>query len=128
MKRFFLICLAGALGTGTRYLIGLWADKHLNKAMPWGTLLVNVGGCFLIALLMELTLRTTAISPSLRLILATGFLGGLTTYSSFNYDSSRLLLGNAPMSGVLYVVLTLGLCFLAGMLGMGLARVITGRP
>lgn len=128
MQRFFFICLAGALGTGTRYLVGLWAEKHLKQAMPWGTLLVNVGGCFLIALVMELSLRTTAISPSMRVVITTGFLGGLTTYSSFNYDSTRLLLSHAPISGVLYIALTLGLCFFAGILGLVLARAMTGGP
>lgn len=128
MERFFLICLAGALGTGMRYLVGLWADKHFSKTLPFGTLLVNVVGCFLIAFLMEIALRTTHISPSWRVILTTGFLGGLTTYSSFNYDSSRLLLGNALWTGIIYVALTLGLCFLAGMLGLGLARAMSGRP
>jgi hypothetical protein len=49
MERFFWICLAGAAGTGARYLIALWAAQRLGSAFPYGTLIVNVFGCFVIA-------------------------------------------------------------------------------
>ena len=124
MGRFFSICLAGAVGTGLRYLLGLWADRAFGKTLPFGTLLVNVIGCFLIALVGALALRTTFVSPSLRLVLSTGFLGGLTTYSSFNYDTTRLLTSSTPHLGVLYLLLTLGLCGGAGVLGLSLARLV----
>ncbi len=126
MARLFWICIAGALGTGARYLIGIWAEQRLGKDFPYGTLIVNVAGCFLIGLVMHLALRTTAISPALRPILATGFLGGLTTYSSFNYDTTRLLQAGAHGTAVFYFVMTIALCFTAGLLGMGAARLVAG--
>ena len=52
MQRFFWICLAGAAGTGTRYLIALWAAQRFGGSFPYGTLIVNMTGCFLIALIM----------------------------------------------------------------------------
>jgi len=118
MGRFFLICLAGALGTGTRYLVGLSMDRLFGKVLPYGTLLVNVLGCFLIALVMEIALRSVALSPTLRLALVTGFMGGLTTYSSFNYDCSRFFLEGQAGKGLAYLGLTLSLCFAAGFLGL----------
>jgi len=81
MERFFWICFAGAAGTGTRYLVGLWAGERFGSSFPYRTLLVNVVGCFLIALVMHWALNVAAFSPNLRFGLTTGFLGGLTTYS-----------------------------------------------
>ncbi len=121
MVKLFWICMAGALGTGARYLVGLWADERLGKAIPYGTLLVNVVGCFLIALVMQVSLRSAAIPPLLRMTLTTGFMGGLTTYSSFNYDVGRYLQSGAYVTAGLYFALTAILCLLAGALGIVLA-------
>jgi CrcB protein len=124
MQRFFFICLAGALGTGTRYLIGLAMERLFGKVLPFGTLLVNVLGCFLIALVMELALRPSALAPTTRLALVTGFMGGLTTYSSFNYDCSRFFLEGQAGKGLAYLGLTLGLCFGAGVVGLLAGRAL----
>jgi fluoride exporter len=115
---------AGALGTGTRYLVGLWAAKRLGTTFPYATLIVNVAGCFLIALLLEFSLTRANIPATLKLALATGYLGGLTTYSSFNYESSRLLFAGAHTTALLNVTLTLGACFIAGVIGTALARAL----
>jgi CrcB protein len=125
MTRIFLIGLAGALGTLSRYFIGLWAGRALGTGFPYGTLIVNVVGCFLIALVAQLALTTTAISPTLRLTLTTGFMGGLTTYSSFNYETTSLLRERAWATGLANVGATLVACFVAGMLGLALARRLT---
>jgi CrcB protein len=95
MIKLFWICPAGALGTGVRYLVGLWADERLGSTIPYGTLLVNVVGCFLMAVVMRVSLRTLAISPAMRLTATTGFTGGLSTYSSFNHDVARYLQSGA---------------------------------
>ena len=126
MDRFLWICFAGALGTATRYLVGLWAGRALGTAFPFGTLIVNIVGCFLIALVMQISLSTTLLSPTVRLTLTTGFMGGLTTYSSFNYETTRLLQEGAWGTGVLNVALTTSVCFVAGLLGMLLARKLLG--
>jgi CrcB protein len=122
MTRILLIGLAGALGTLSRYGIGLWAGKALGTNFPYGTFIVNVVGCFFIALVSQLALSTTLISPTLRLTLTTGFIGGLTTYSSFNNETTNLLRERAWGVGLANVALTLGVCFVAGWLGL-----ITGR-
>lgn len=122
MARVLLIGLAGALGTLSRYGIGLWAGKSLGSAFPYGTFIVNVVGCFLIALVYELALSTTLISPTLRLTLTTGFMGGLTTYSSFNYETTTLFRERGLGAGLTNLGLTLITCFVAGMLGWMAAR------
>src|SRR5690348_10595853 len=103
MDRFLWICFAGALGTGTRYLVGLWAGRALGTAFPFATLIVNIVGCFLIAFVMQISLSTTLLSPTARLTLTTGFMGGLTTYSSFNFETTRLLQEGAWGTGLLNV-------------------------
>jgi fluoride exporter len=124
--RVVLIGFAGALGTVTRYGVGLWAGRVLGAAFPYGTLIVNVVGCFLIALVSQLALSTTLISPTLRLTLTTGFMGGLTTYSSFNFETTNLLRERGLAEGFTNVAVTLVSCFVAGLLGLALARTLAG--
>jgi CrcB protein len=126
MTRVLLIGLAGALGTLVRYGVGLWAGKALGTGFPYGTLIVNVSGCFLIALVGQLAIATTLISPTVRVTLTTGFMGGLTTYSSFNYETTNLLRDRAWAAGVTNLATTLLVCFLSGLLGIAAANRIAG--
>ena len=122
MTRLLLIGFAGGLGTLARYGVGLWAGRTLGTAFPYGTLAVNVVGCFLIALIAEIAVSTSLIPPTLRLTLTTGFMGGLTTYSSFNFETTRFFQDRAWASGFLNFGLTVGSCFVAGLLGLAVAR------
>jgi CrcB protein len=126
MERFLWICFAGAIGTGTRYLIGLWAGQRLGTTFPYGTLIVNLLGCFLISFIMYLGLNLANVSTTLRMALTTGFLGGLTTYSSFNYETSKLMQDGALGVALLNLSVTLFGCFASGMLGLFLARRLIG--
>jgi fluoride exporter len=126
MERFLWICFAGALGTGTRYLIGLWAGQRLGTTFPWGTLIVNLSGCFLISFIMYLGLNLANVSATLRLALTTGFLGGLTTYSSFNYETTKLINDGALGMALVNLGVTLVGCFASGVLGLFLARRLIG--
>jgi CrcB protein len=117
-----LIGLAGALGTLVRYGVGLWAAKALGTGFPYGTLIVNVGGCFLITLVAHTALVTTLISPTMRLTLMTGFMGGLTTYSSFDFETTNLIRQGSWWLAGMNVALTLSLCFGAGLAGLALAK------
>ncbi len=123
MGRFLIVCGAGALGCGLRYLVSLWIDA---RAFPFATLVVNLAGSFAIALVLELSLRIADFPPNLRLALATGFLGGLTTYSSFNHESTSLLQAGQVLRGLLYLGVTVLGCFAAGLLGLALARRLAG--
>lgn len=126
MTRVLLIGLAGALGTLSRYFVGVYAGRALGAGFPYGTLIVNVLGCFLIAVVSQLALSTTLISPTLRMTLTTGFMGGFTTYSSFNYETTNLLRERAWATGFLNVGVTVVGCFVAGLLGLAVARRIAG--
>src|SRR4051812_35744080 len=122
MLRFFLVCTAGGAGCGARYLIALWLGP---RPFPYATLIVNVVGSFLIALIMESSLRIASFPPNLRLALTTGFMGGLTTYSSFNYETTTLAAQGSSDRALLNVVVTLVACVLAGLAGLWLARRLT---
>ncbi len=121
-----LIGLAGAVGTLSRYGIGLWAGRALGTSFPYGTLIVNVVGCFFIAFVSQLALSTTLISPTARLTLTTGLMGGLTTYSSFNFETTELLRAGAWASGFTNLGLTVASCFVSGLLGLAAARLLAG--
>jgi CrcB protein len=126
MDRFVWICLAGAAGTGLRYLVALWAAQRLGSAFPFGTLIVNLLGCFVIAAVMHAAL-TLGWSPTLRAALTIGFLGGFTTYSSFNYETMRLFEEGAPATALVNLALTLCGGLAAGWLGLVAARELLGR-
>ena len=126
MQRLLWICLAGAIGTGTRYLIGLWAGQRFAGAFPVATLTVNLIGCFLIAIVMHLSLHMAAFPPGLRLVLTTGFMGGLTTYSAFNYETTKLWIDGTRRVALLNFGATAVGCLVAGLLGLALARRLIG--
>ena len=122
MAQFFLVCAAGAVGTGCRYAIALLAARLLGADFPYGTLTVNVLGCFLMAFVMHVGLEAQMLSATTRITLTTGFMGGLTTYSSFNFETTRFVQERAWTTGVAYLVLTLAICFASGIAGLAAAR------
>ena len=126
MSRFLWICAAGALGTGARYLLSGWALALLGAGFPYGTLAVNVVGSFLIGLVMQIGLATSLLSPTLRMTLTTGFIGGFTTYSTFNYETIRYVQDGAWKLAVGNVVITLAACLAAGFAGIALGRSLFG--
>ena len=81
MTRLLLICLGGAVGTGARYVLGGLVARWLGADFPYGTLLINVLGSFLIGLIQQVGLSTLLIPDTLRLVLTIGVMGGFTTYS-----------------------------------------------
>src|SRR5690606_6328762 len=126
MERLLWICLAGAAGTGARYLITLWAAQRLGTSFPYGTLIVNLAGCFGIAAVMHAAVALSW-SPTVRSAIVIGFIGGFTTYSSFNYDTTRLLEEGAHAPAALNAFVTIGGSFAAGWLGLIFARQLLGR-
>jgi CrcB protein len=122
MGRLVLISLGGALGTAARYLLAVWLLRALGPAFPYGTLAVNVIGSFLLGVIMHGSGDAALFSPTTRTVLATGVMGGFTTYSAFNYETLRYLQQGAWMTAGLYVAATLLVCLAAGALGVAVAR------
>ena len=124
MTRFVLICCGGAVGTGARYLLGSLAVRWLGPDFPYGTLLINVLGSFLIGVVQHVALTTMWIPETLRLVLAVGVMGGFTTYSSFSYETIRLIETGSWPAATLYVVLTTALCLAGCLAGLALAGLL----
>jgi CrcB protein len=125
MTRFLCICFAGAVGTGLRYLVNVGAGRMLGASFPWATLIVNVVGCFLMSFVAYAASKA-AISPGVRLTLATGFLGGLTTYSAFNWETLAFARDGIWGLGLVNLGATLVGCMTAGALGLVVARAALG--
>lgn len=125
MERLLIVCAGGAIGSGVRYLVTIAAAATLGTTFPFGTLFVNVGGCFLISLIMHVA-AAIALPAKIQLLLTTGFLGGLTTFSTFDYETTSLFEEGALRTGVLNIVITVVACVLATILGLLLARLLVG--
>ncbi|MDF2572323.1 MAG: CrcB-like protein [Sporomusa sp.] len=120
-----IVALGGGIGASSRYLVSSWAAERFGPNFPYGTLIVNVAGCFIIGLFMALVTDKLVVKPEWRLFVTTGFLGGLTTFSSFSYETMKLL-QEADISLALYNVLANCMIgFLATWMGINLARYMT---
>ena len=127
MERLFWVCLGGAFGSGARYLLSGWVLDRFGPAFPSGTLAVNTIGSFLLGALMFLGVEAGTLSPTLRLALTTGVMGGFTTYSTFSYETMRYLQDGAWALALLNVVVTVVGCLVACFLGWAAAQLLTGR-
>ncbi|GBG56937.1 putative fluoride ion transporter CrcB 2 [Sporomusaceae bacterium FL31] len=124
MMEILLVLVGGGIGSVSRYLASNWAMQRFGADFPYGTLIVNVVGCFFIGAFMVLTTEKLNVSPYWRLLVAVGFLGGLTTFSSFSYETLRLMQDADFLRAFYNVGLNVVLGFLAAWLGMGVSRLI----
>ena len=119
------IGIFGGLGCIARYLASGWTYQLVGRNLPYGTLLVNILGSFLLGLLMTFGLRSTLFSPEIRLGLTVGFMGGFTTFSTFSYETLRLLEEGSLWQAGINVVLNVVLCLSFALLGVLVARYLT---
>jgi CrcB protein len=124
--RTIWIGFGGALGSMARHHVDLLCQRRFGTAFPYGTLAVNVIGSFLLAALLHVSTRTELVPAGARVALATGVLGGFTTYSTFNHDTFRYFQGGAFGLGALNVIVTVSACLAAAWLGWAIARVLAG--
>jgi len=117
------VMVAGGLGSGMRFVVGQWAGQALGLSFPYGTLIVNLVGCFLLGAAVQLS-ASGSWSPDLRAAIAAGFLGGFTTYSSFNQETLAMMTGGAAGAAGAYVAVTILGGVAAGSLGLAAARLL----
>lgn len=122
MQHLFIVALGGALGSGMRHLVNLAALRLFGPAFPWGTLAVNIAGSFIMGLFVELLARRFGGSAELRLFIATGILGGFTTFSTFSLDVAVLYERGAVAQAAFYVAASIVVAVLALFLGMWLGK------
>ncbi|HOW91785.1 MAG TPA: fluoride efflux transporter CrcB [Anaerolineaceae bacterium] len=122
MDKFLLISAGAVLGANARYWIGTWAAEKWGSAFPYGTLLINLSGSLLLGVFMALTAERAVIDPRIRLLVATGFLGAYTTFSTFTYESVSLLLKGAVVPGLLNALGSTALGLLAVAAGIWIGK------
>ena len=119
-----LIALGGALGAESRLLLGNAVSKAVGSALPFGTFVVNVIGCFAMGLLMTIIVDRELLPASWRLFLCVGLLGGFTTFSSFAYEGLMLLNEGRLLAVLAYVGGSVGLGLVAAAAGVLCARAV----
>jgi len=124
MFQALLVAVGGAIGSLLRYYVGLGSLRLTGPGFPWGTLIVNVVGCFIIGVFAEMIMRRFNASVELRLLLITGFLGGFTTFSAFSLDAITLFERGEVFAGGIYIAASVGLSMVAVMAGLGLMRAL----
>ena len=124
LLNLLVVAIGGAIGACTRYLVSIWAAERFGAEFPMGTLIVNIAGCFIIGIFMTLTTERLIVSPYWRLVFAVGFLGGLTTFSSFGFETLRLVEEADLLQAFWNIALNLGVGLGATWLGIVGARLI----
>jgi CrcB protein len=124
MLKILMVALGGSIGATTRYLVSTWAAEKFGAEFPYGTFIVNVVGCFIIGAFMTMATERLIVSPYWRLLVTVGFVGGLTTFSSFSYETLRLLEDADLMLAFYNVALNFVLGFFATWLGISVVRLI----
>lgn len=119
---YALIFLGAGTGGVLRHLMSLAVGRSLGTGFPYGTLLVNISGAFALGLLAGLLASHGTENPNLRLLLATGLLGGFTTFSAFSLETITLLERNQPALAIAYVLASVAGGLLALTLGLKLGR------
>ena len=120
--KFVYIGLFGAMGCLARYLASGWTYSLAGRGLPWGTLAVNVAGSFLLGLVMEGSLRSTLLALEVRVGITVGFMGGFTTFSTFSYETVRLLEEGSLFQAGANILLNILVCILFAAAGILAAR------
>jgi CrcB protein len=122
LKLVLLVALGGALGSAARYMVGLASGALFGMGFPWGTVAVNIAGSFAMGLVIALAALKLQVTNELRLFLATGILGGFTTFSAFSLDFALLFERRDYGLACLYLAGSVGLSILALFAGLHLVR------
>jgi len=120
---FYLsIILAGGIGALLRYLLGRLAINLGWAALPFGTLIANVLGCFLIGYLSWMLVERWPLSNQVQVVVLTGFLGGFTTFSAFSLETISMIQQGVPLKAFAYVGISVMLCLFMCFAGLFLAK------
>lgn len=122
MKIFWAVAVGAALGGVSRHYLAMFVHQRSGTEFPLGTLVVNVTGSLLLGVIMRYALQTDVISPEARSFMATGFCGGYTTFSTFSYDTVKLLEEGEYGRAGLYVSASVIISLLATLVGFAAAQ------
>jgi len=124
MMNYLVVFVGGGIGSVARFAVAAWVGQRWGRSFPLGTFVVNVMGSFFIGLLMTLMADRFVENPQWRLLLVVGVLGGYTTFSTFQYETGRLVADGEFIYAALNIILSVLAGFIALKLGDFLAKVI----
>tara|TARA_R110002020_G_scaffold111228_2_gene256848 strand:- start:1001 stop:1369 length:369 start_codon:yes stop_codon:yes gene_type:complete len=122
MKQLLLVFLGGGLGSALRYMVGRWFNNP-QTGIPYGTFLANILGSLIIGFILGWAIKNNNLTSNTVLILATGFCGGFTTFSTFAYENHVMLKSGDFFNFALYTLASLIVGFAAVFGGMWLAKI-----
>lgn len=122
--QYLAVAVGALLGANLRFVVGNWAADRFGAEFPYGTLMVNVSGAFVIGIVLAFIGERAEINPLWRLLFATGFLGGYTTFSSYAWEVLSLVQEGNFLPATLYVVGSNAIGLVGVWLGSVLARLV----
>lgn len=126
LRLIAMVALGGAIGSVGRYALTVAVQNRTSAAFPTGTLVVNVTGAFLLGLIMRYAMQSFTLTPEMRLLLTTGLCGGYTTFSTFSYESVRMVEDGEWRAALLYILLSVILSLGAMFIGFRAAQWVRG--
>lgn len=125
MTKYLIVAFGGAVGSMLRFWAGGYVSSRLGTRFPYGTFVINITASFLIGLIMTLLAERAHWSPNWRYLLVVGFLGGYSTFSSFEYESFRVFEDGEFLITAMNIVFSVALGFVSVWLGVIAGRTIT---
>jgi CrcB protein len=124
MKQLLIVFIGGGFGSALRFVIGKWLNNS-ESGIPYGTFAANILGSLLIGIILGMAAKNDTLSQNQTLLLATGFCGGFTTFSTFAYENHLFLKSGDFVSFAVYTIASFVIGFLAVFLGLYLVKYIT---
>jgi CrcB protein len=122
LKNILLVLVGSAAGGSVRYITSLMIQSKNTTQFPLGTFLINLIGCFIIGMIYAIASRNASTGSDIKLLLATGFCGGFTTFSAFAFENLELFKSGQYLTALLYIILSVVLGILAVILGAYLIK------
>jgi CrcB protein len=123
LLKYLVVGIGGFIGANARFIVAQWAAQRWGTAFPYGTFIINITGCFILGLFATLMLRF-AWNDNWRLLIAIGFVGAYTTFSTFEYDTLQLAAQNQWSRALVNILGSVLLGFIAAYLGVAVARLV----
>jgi len=124
MLNYIVVFAGGGVGSVARFMLAIWIGQRWGKSFPLGTFVINITGSFLIGFLMTLMAERFLENPEWRLLLVVGGLGGYTTFSTFQYETGKLVMDGELGYAALNIVLSVAVGFVALKLGEMIAKLV----
>ena len=120
--KLLIIGAGGFIGAILRYLVSGWSYRIFGSALPWGTIVVNIAGSFILGFFLTFTINKMVISPDFRNFITIGFLGAFTTFSTFSYETIMLLQQELYRETIINIGINVIFSLLAALLGVMIAK------